>query len=166
MVCNKLIKGQISTAKRWARKLRFQVLAFCESESVCQSKFLCQSESLALTKGKRLKCQLYFSLHSEFYSYCLMPNFSFQFYSFTAYCFEISILNLWFINIRSDYETNLFQGLHPRLITEGFEVAKKKALEVSFLCGCCNCHVINGCFLILTKISLHLCDFNLRFLRK
>ena len=24
----------------------------------------------------------------------------------------------------------IYQGLHPRLITEGFEVAKKKALEV------------------------------------
>ena len=24
-----------------------------------------------------------------------------------------------------------FQGLHPRLVTEGFDLAKKKALEVS-----------------------------------
>ena len=24
----------------------------------------------------------------------------------------------------------IFQGLHPRLVTEGFELAKKKALEV------------------------------------
>ena len=41
------------------------------------------------------------------------------------------------IHRHSNYETNMFQGLHPRLITEGFEVAKKKALEVSFLCECC-----------------------------
>lgn len=25
---------------------------------------------------------------------------------------------------------HFFQGLHPRLVTEGFELAKKKALEV------------------------------------
>ena len=46
---------------------------------------------------------------------------------------------MWFISILAEFSTDTIivhlslQGLHPRLVTEGFELAKKKALEVSIV---------------------------------
>ena len=58
-------------------------------------------------------------------------------YTYPRYAF-VSVIDFYSCRVFNGYsETTIvhlsLQGLHPRLVTEGFELAKKKALEVSIV---------------------------------
>jgi len=54
------------------------------------------------------------------------------------------------------YMCALLKGLHPRIVTEGFELAKDKALEVRFffLKFYINCRMV--CCVIMCHVTVHL----------